>query len=65
MNYFAEEGKGEICIRGPNVFSEYYKDPEKTYFSDSVFTNLTRKEAFDSEGFFMTGGSNKLHTNDC
>jgi len=43
MNYFARENKGEICFRGNNIFSQYYKDEQKT------------KEAFDQDGFFMTG----------
>jgi long-chain acyl-CoA synthetase len=35
--------RGEVCIRGPNVFAGYYKNPQAT---ESVFTK---------DGFFMTG----------
>ena len=38
----AGEG-GEICLRGPNVLSEYYKSPEQT------------AAAFDPEGWLRTG----------
>ena len=34
---------GEIRVKGPSVFKEYYKDSTNT------------KEAFDAEGYFMTG----------
>jgi long-chain acyl-CoA synthetase len=43
MRYLATEGKGEICIRGPNVFAGYYKDPEKT------------AETITTDGWLLTG----------
>ncbi|GMR43896.1 hypothetical protein PMAYCL1PPCAC_14091, partial [Pristionchus mayeri] len=43
LNYFAAEGKGEVCIKGPSVTSGYYKDEEKT------------AELFDEDGFLHTG----------
>lgn len=35
--------KGELLVKGPNVFRAYYKNPEKT------------KEAFTRDGWFKTG----------
>ncbi|GMT20855.1 hypothetical protein PFISCL1PPCAC_12152, partial [Pristionchus fissidentatus] len=43
LNYFAAEGKGEVCIKGPSVCKGYYKDAEKT------------AEIFDEDGFLHTG----------
>ena len=38
-----EDGLGELCVKGKNVSSGYYNDPEAT------------AQAFDKDGFFHTG----------
>ncbi|KAL0979436.1 hypothetical protein UPYG_G00185030 [Umbra pygmaea] len=43
MNYYAKNGEGEICIRGPSVFRGYLKDKERT------------DEALDSDGWLHSG----------
>lgn len=43
MNYRVEDGKGELLIRGPQVFMGYFKNDEET--ANSV----------DSDGWFSTG----------
>ncbi|XP_075852120.1 long-chain-fatty-acid--CoA ligase 6 isoform X1 [Microcebus murinus] len=47
LNYWASEGEGEICVRGPNVFKGYLKDEDRT------------KEALDSDGWLHTGDIGK------
>lgn len=43
MGYNATNGKGELQLRGPQVFTEYFKKPEET------------KNAVDDYGWFSTG----------
>ncbi|XP_055969938.1 long-chain-fatty-acid--CoA ligase 1 isoform X2 [Sorex fumeus] len=47
MNYMAAKGEGEVCIKGPNVFQGYLKDPSKT------------AEALDKDGWLHTGDIGK------
>ncbi|XP_064191093.1 long-chain-fatty-acid--CoA ligase 1a isoform X2 [Anguilla rostrata] len=47
MNYFAANGEGEVCVKGPNVFLGYLKDDEKT------------KEAIDEDDWLHTGDIGK------
>ncbi|KAJ3432268.1 fatty acid coa synthetase family [Anaeramoeba flamelloides] len=47
MNYFASEGCGEICVKSPEMISEYWKDEEST------------KKNFTKDGYFRTGDIGK------
>ncbi|XP_060559682.1 long-chain-fatty-acid--CoA ligase 1-like isoform X2 [Ruditapes philippinarum] len=53
MNYMAKDDKGEVCIKGPNVFKGYLKDPEKT------------KEAMDEDGWLHSGDIGQWMPNGC
>ncbi|XP_066515918.1 long-chain-fatty-acid--CoA ligase 1a isoform X2 [Hoplias malabaricus] len=43
MNYYAANGEGEVCVKGPNVFLGYLNDPERT------------ADAIDKDGWLHTG----------
>lgn len=53
MNYFASQGKGEICVKGASVFSGYYNEPEKT------------AEALTADGWQLTGDIGTWTDNGC
>jgi len=45
MSYFStdENPRGELLLKGPSIFSGYFKDPERT------------KDAFDEDGWLRSG----------
>jgi long-chain acyl-CoA synthetase len=63
MNYTAEDKpfpRGEICCRGPGVFTEYYKGSVGlvTAYRPSLTKDLDEKntkDAIDAEGWVHTG----------
>lgn len=54
MSYMSSDKpypRGECCMKGPSIFTGYYKRPDKT------------AEAFDAEGWFLTGDVVQIYPN--
>ena len=51
MKYFAENGEGEVCFKGPCITRGYYKEPEKT------------AALFDPDGWVKSGDVGKWMPN--
>ena len=47
MNYYASNGEGEVCFKGPNIFKGYLHDEAKT------------REVLDSDGWLHSGDIGK------
>lgn len=46
-----ENPRGEICLKGPSIFKQYFKD------------SVRSKEAFDEEGWLRTGDVGLIYPN--
>ena len=53
MEYYAKNGEGEVCIKGPNVFKGYLHDEAKT------------RDTIDSDGWLHSGDIGKWLENGC
>lgn len=49
MDYFAQDNKGELLLRGPQIFKGYYHNKDET------------NKAIDDEGWFQTGDVGKIN----